>query len=327
MQDAFWVALIEPDHLHGQAIIDELERMRFITKVVVISRLNFHEHKFLFRGKVVGNANVDVLQDNNFKLLIYCGTESGYPFYRSKVMSDSQSIINVTGCANDIDNMYFDQMELIEQPEITLSHPIAYQATLILEQLNNLFDLNTVNLFVACSVSTAGTDGVKELIAQSKESMDQKDSMCVVFPKKMAFNCLSNVFNRSHFSQNQFKNSLLNQIQFYFSNLSIEVDLSLMQIPVIRGHMMQMQVTTKQEVCLKKLKDTFTNSGIIDIVSLPNSLQHGMQKNKMNVGDLNLHPDHHYGLSLTVVADELGFGIGGQLRSLLIRKFHDINIE
>ena len=324
MQEAFTVALIEPNECIGQAIISELERLQFVKKVLVYNRFDVSDNCFLFRGTPVSNAPLDTITDDQIKLLIYCADDNSYPFYRSRIDFDHQWLIDASGGSFDPQMLFFDQMDLESIKEVKLPHPIAYQYTLILDVFNVLYNLKSANLFTACAVSTGGQLAMNELIMQTKAILNHEEIEYDVFPKQIALNCLPQIYSSSHISNAKLKETILEQIKFYFSNINFKLDLTMVQVPVLRGHTMVSHIETEQPIVLKTVKEYFMDHASTEIVASPNPAQHCIFKNKIHIGEITHNLQDETSISMISMADEFGFGIGAPLRALLIRKYQKV---
>jgi len=324
MQEAFTVALLEPHESIGLAIISELERLSFVKRVLVYSRFDLTGNKFLFRGAPVSNAPLDTLKDPGNKLLIYCGDDNSYHYYRSNMNFEHQWMIDASGGAFEPQMLFFDQMDLDQVKEVKLPHPIAYQYTLLLDLLHAMSEIKKVNLFAACAVSTSGSEAISDLVQQTRAVLSDDQPHYRVFPKQMAFNCLPHVFSGSEISHAKLKQIILEQIRFYFSNVDFEIDLSMIQVPVFRGHTLISHVECHHAISINQLKKDLMSHSAFEIVASPNPVQYSIFKSHIHIGEIIHHPSNENAISVTTLADEFGFGVGAPLRALLVQKYCDI---
>ena len=186
-----------------------------------------------------------------------------------------------------------------------------------LKRLNDEYDITRIVVSTYQACSGAGVKGMQELFDQSKAIVNNQPVEAHTLPcasdKKhyqIAFNCIPQIdlFDLdTGYSKEELK--MVNETKKMYHK-HIDINVTCVRVPVLRGHSESIYIETKKEINLDKAKDLLAHStGVVLVDDLANQ-EYPMAINnigseKVYVGRVRKDLDKPNALSLWCVADQL----------------------
>lgn len=130
-------------------------------------------------------------------------------------------------------------------------------STLALQVLKPVYDevgLSAVGIVALEAVSSFGEEGIKELAGQTAKLLNAKPIESKVFAKQIAFNVvpMSGELMESGYTRNE--SGQIHAIQKVMSDHALEVDASILQVPVFFGHTLDLSFDSQQALGVEQLR-------------------------------------------------------------------------
>ena len=216
----------------------------------------------------------------------------------------------------DLDRL---QGRVVASPDSSVVH-----LAQIVSPLLNSFTFERINAVVLRAVSEIGRKGITELSEQSIALFNLKPIKHEHFAAQIAFNVLP---HRAHSNQRDTLIPLLSaELARVLDDEQIQLNVSLVQVPVFYGHSMMLQFEFGQQCDLEQVKALLARASDIHCVeqkaNRPDSVSDAVNQQGVFIGSVRPDPTWPDGINLWAVADNIhqGAAINGvQIAQILVK--------
>jgi len=160
------------------------------------------------------------------------------------------------------------------------------QLVMALKPLHDAFDLKNVTVATYQSVSGAGSEGIDELLQQTKEHLENTKLTQKVFPHPIAFNNIPqiDIFDESGFTFEEKKVILETQKILNLPNLDVSV--TAVRTPTIHSHSEAVWIELGKEVSRTEVVDCLKKVPGITIIDDPNRSAYPLNRDALGKDDV-----------------------------------------
>ncbi len=334
------VAVVGATGMVGREMALILEERKFPVKNI----------KFLASERSIGETihfrgidiSVEVLDKNSFKEIDIALFSAGGSISKKYVP------IAVESGAIAIDNTSYFRMDEdipLVVPEINPEDIILYknrgiisnpncstiQMVVALKPIYDNFGIKRIVVATYQATSGAGKKAVDELIYETKAFFEFKlsDYKPVVFPHKIAFNCLPHidVFLEDGYTKEEKK--MVNETRKIFHDKDINITATCVRVPVIRCHSEAINIETKKVFDLDEVRELISSQSGCKLVDETDNLLYPLAldasgKDEVFVGRIRRDESIKNGMNMWVVSDNLRKGAAlnaVQIAEKVIKRF------
>lgn len=298
------IALCAASQRVGFAICQSLERLPHIESIKVFLEPANDPVRVLFRGQNVLLEKLSDLEHYQPDMIIYAGKAFNFNAFHSKCKYLNAPLLNLSWGQGVEDLILKPNDENIHQ----MRHPITQQLCLPLAHIDALFELDTVNVCVACGADIEGEDGILELMNQTRAYMSYDEEYFNVFPKPIAFNSISDVSVDETTGYDACRRIMSKELKQALGS-DVSVDMTYMQLPVLQGHHAVVHLTTKKTLDVNEIARSFEADALLHHVNLVSNREYGQCFNRVAISQMKQHTDNNHSISFHVMADALAFGV------------------
>jgi aspartate-semialdehyde dehydrogenase len=204
---------------------------------------------------------------------------------------------------------------------ITIPDAATTQLTTLLKPIVDRLGVQRVSVFSFHATSDLGRSGVEELVRQTAQLLNGKPVQPLLFPAQIAFNLVPLVGTPDESRMTQAEQRILDQTKRILGLDDLELLVTCSWSPVFFGHSQAISLQTKQPITVAELHELLAGFSDIEVIqasdSSPTAVTHASGKDALTVGRVRLGQQNTTEFSLWTVADNLQFGIAGNLVRVL----------
>ncbi|GAW91776.1 aspartate-semialdehyde dehydrogenase [Calderihabitans maritimus] len=163
------------------------------------------------------------------------------------------------------------------------------------------------------AVSGAGQEAIDELLAQTKQILNNEPISPQVFPYQIAFNIIPHIdrFVEKDYTREEMK--MVNETRKMFHDETIAISATTVRIPVIRSHSEAITIETERKLTPEEARELLSQAPGVVVVDNPREQKYPMPidasgRDEVFVGRIREDISSDKGLCLWVVADQLRKG-------------------
>jgi aspartate-semialdehyde dehydrogenase len=321
MNTSYPVAVVGATGLVGSTLLSILEERHFpIKQLYLLASHHSAGKKIAYNGK---EHEVHDLADFDFK-------QANIAFFcvGNDLAAQYAPIAGAAGCIV-IDKSYFfrnnDDVPLIV-PEVNLDHLGEYKKlniiaspncttipiTVALKPIYDAVGITRINIATYQSVSGTGKEGIKELMDQTVQLLDQQHISPTVYPYQIAFNVLPHidVFLENGYTREEMK--MVWEIQKIFNDKTLAINPTAVRVPVICGHAAAVHIETKKKITATEAISLLSKTPGVQLMTgkhpYATPAHDAADKDLVYVGRVREDISCQNGLDLWIVADNLRKG-------------------
>ena len=197
--------------------------------------------------------------------------------------------------------------------------------------LKPLHDFGTIKRIVVSTyqaVSGTGTKAIDELRIQTGELLNGRPTKNVVYPHRIAFNCLPQIdsFLDNGYTKEEMK--MVNETR-KIMEAEIKTTATCVRVPVFYGHSESVNIETEKKISAAKARELLEDAPGVELVDDPKGGEYPMAINAAGddltlVGRIREDESVENGLNLWIVADNVRKGAATnavQVAEILIEKY------
>ncbi len=204
------------------------------------------------------------------------------------------------------------------------------QMLVALKPIHDAVGIERINVATYQAVSGTGKEAIEELAHQTTALFSQKEAICEVYPKRIAFNVLPHidVFLENGYTKEEMK--MVWETSKIMEDESIRVNPTAVRVPVFYGHSEAVHIETKKKITAVDATELLKNSPGIVVMDerkpggYPTPAIDAAGKDPVFVGRIREDISHPMGLDLWVVSDNVRKGAALnsiQIAEILIEKY------
>ncbi len=204
------------------------------------------------------------------------------------------------------------------------------QMLVALKPIHDAVGIERINVATYQAVSGTGKEAIEELAHQTTALFSQKEVVCEVYPKRIAFNVLPHidVFLENGYTKEEMK--MVWETRKIMEDESIRVNPTAVRVPVFYGHSEAVHIETKKKITAVDATELLKNSPGIVVMDerkpggYPTPAIDAAGKDPVFVGRIREDISHPMGLDLWVVSDNVRKGAALnsiQIAEILIEKY------
>lgn len=313
------IAIVGATGLVGQEFLKVLDEQHFpVDQLYLLASENSTGKVFNFRGKAITVKNVAGFDFSKVRLAFFsAGSE----------VSEKYAPIAVAAGAVVIDNTaYFRQDKHIPLviPEINahlvkglksgiISNPncSTIQLLLAVKPILDAAGLLRMDVSTYQSVSGAGQAGMDELLQQTRDVLANKSITPKEFSHPIAFNVIPRIDGllENGFTKEEMK--MVQESQKIFDLPDLEVGVTTVRVPVLRGHSMAAMIQTDRSVSVAEVMALMRSSPrlrVFEGYEVPTPVNDGIGTDLVSIGRVRKDLFNAKLLNLWIVSDNLRTG-------------------
>ncbi len=298
------IALCATSQRVGFAICQALERLPHIESIKVFLEPVNDPVRLLFRGQNVQTEKLSNIAHYEPDMIIYGGKAFNFNAFHNQCKHLNTPLFNLSWGQGVEDLILKPNDENIHQ----MKHPITQQLCQPLAHIHTLFELESVNICVACGADIQGEDGVLELMNQTRAYMSYDEEYFNIFPKPIAFNSISDISVDETTGYDACRRIMAQELKQALAS-DVSIDMSYMQLPVLQGHHAVVHLSTKRSLDINEVAKSFETDDLLYHVNLVSNREYGQCFNRVAISQIKQHPEKDNSVSFHVMADALAFGV------------------
>ncbi len=206
------------------------------------------------------------------------------------------------------------------------------QMLVALKPIHDAVGIERINVATYQAVSGTGKEAIEELANQTTALFSQKDVVCEVYPKRIAFNVLPHidVFLDNGYTKEEMK--MVWETRKIMEDDSIRVNPTAVRVPVFYGHSEAVHIETRKKISASEATELLKKSPGIVVMDerkpggYPTPAIDAAGRDPVFVGRIREDVSHPMGLDLWVVSDNVRKGAAlnsVQIAEILIEKYLD----
>jgi aspartate-semialdehyde dehydrogenase len=187
------------------------------------------------------------------------------------------------------------------------------QMVLVLKPLHDAARVKRVIVTTFQSVSGTGKKAMDELMHQTSDILNFKDTKTEVYPHQIAFNCIPHidVFMEDGYTKEEQK--MVNETKKILSDDSIKITATTVRVPVFRGHSESVNIETEKKLSANKVRALLSAFPGIIVFDAPEKNLYPLPlnaagKDEVYVGRVREDSTVENGINLWIVSDNLRKG-------------------
>jgi aspartate-semialdehyde dehydrogenase len=335
---AYNVAVVGATGVVGNEMVRILEEREFpVRNLTLLASERSVGKKLKFRGKFLP---VNVLNEKSFS-----GIDIGLFSAGGSISERFAPIAAASGCVV-IDNTSAFRMAPdipLVVPEVNPKAICMYknrgiianpncstiQMVLVMKPIHDAAGIKRVVVSTYQAVSGTGKEAIEELITQTKALLSGRKPAVMVYPHRIAFNCLPHidVFLANGYSKEEMK--MVNETKKILGDQKIAVTATTVRVPVLFGHSESVNIETKRKISAKEVRRILSHAPGVKVVDDPKRNRYPLPidaagKDDTFVGRIREDESIKNGINMWIVSDNLRKGAAlnaVQVAELLVKKY------
>lgn len=201
----------------------------------------------------------------------------------------------------------FKKMRIIASPNCS-TIPIA----VALKPLYEACGITRINVCTYQSVSGTGKDAVVELMAQTRQILNNEEIKPQIYSQQIAFNILPHIddFQDNGYTREEMK--MVSELQKIFNDQTLAINPTAVRVPVLVGHAAAVHVETKSKINARDAAQLLSQSSGIKIFNganpYPTPAKDAAGNDFVHIGRIREDISHEKGLNIWIVSDNLRKG-------------------
>jgi aspartate-semialdehyde dehydrogenase len=187
------------------------------------------------------------------------------------------------------------------------------QMVIVLKPIHDAARIRRVIVTTFQSVSGTGKKAMDELMNQTRDILQFKDTEAHVYPHQIAFNCLPHIdtFMESGYTKEELK--LVNETKKILRDSSIQITATTVRVPVFRGHSESLNIETEKKLSANEARALLSAFPGIVVYDAPGKNLYPLPidavgKDEVYVGRIREDNSYENGINMWVVSDNLRKG-------------------
>jgi len=270
MADSWNIAVVGADGVVGKAVLEVLEEQEFpVEELFCLSTAQQEDETVLFKSRNYPLLGCEGFDFSRVSIAIFtdvAGTEVELTVKAAKAgamvitnqpaFAYASDIPLVVAGVNDEALAEAHNHNIVAVPDAS--------ATIALKVLKPVYaeaGLAAVDVVALEAVSSAGQEGIGELANQTAMLLNARPIEPKLFGQQIAFNVLSVSGEVADNGYTRNESGLIHAIQKVLGNHAMEVDASVLQVPVFYGHTLDLVFSTQQPLSLADLRRLWKGTG------------------------------------------------------------------
>lgn len=341
MNKKYDVAVLGATGAVGETMLSILEERKFpVGEIYPLASSRSAGSKVRFNGRDVTVLDVADFDFSKAKIGLFSAGGSVSAEYASRAAAAGCVVID-----NTAHFRYEDDIPLVV-PEVN-PHAISQyknrgiianpncstiQMLVALKPIHDAVGIERINVATYQAVSGTGKEAIEELANQTTALFSQKDVVCEVYPKRIAFNVLPHidVFLDNGYTKEEMK--MVWETRKIMEDDSIRVNPTAVRVPVFYGHSEAVHIETRKKISASEATELLKKSPGIVVMDerkpggYPTPAIDAAGRDPVFVGRIREDVSHPMGLDLWVVSDNVRKGAAlnsVQIAEILIEKYLD----
>ena len=341
MNKKYDVAVLGATGAVGETMLSILEERKFpVGEIYPLASSRSAGSKVRFNGRDVTVLDVADFDFSKAKIGLFSAGGSVSAEYAPRAAAAGCVVID-----NTAHFRYEDDIPLVV-PEVN-SHAISryknrgiianpncstIQMLVALKPIHDAVGIERINVATYQAVSGTGKEAIEELASQTTALFSQKDVVCEVYPKRIAFNVLPHidVFLDNGYTKEEMK--MVWETSKIMEDDSIRVNPTAVRVPVFYGHSEAVHIETRKKISASEATELLKKSPGIVVMDerkpggYPTPAIDAAGRDPVFVGRIREDISHPMGLDLWVVSDNVRKGAAlnsVQIAEILIEKYLD----
>ncbi|HDH04142.1 MAG TPA: aspartate-semialdehyde dehydrogenase [Nitrospirae bacterium] len=187
------------------------------------------------------------------------------------------------------------------------------QMVVALKPIHDAAKIRRVVVTTFQSVSGTGKKAMDELLNQTSDILNFKEIKPVVYPHRIAFNCLPHIdkFMDDGYTKEEIK--MVNETKKILGDDSVKVTATTVRVPVFRGHAESINIETEKKLSANDARAVFSTAPGIIVLDAPEKNIYPLpadtaNKDEVYVGRVREDDTIENGLNIWIAADNLRKG-------------------
>ncbi len=204
------------------------------------------------------------------------------------------------------------------------------QMLVALKPIHDAVGIERINVATYQAVSGTGKEAIEELAQQTSSLFNQKEVVCEVYPKRIAFNVLPHidVFMENGYTKEEMK--MVWETRKIMEDESIRVNPTAVRVPVFYGHSEAVHIETRKKITAAEATEILKKAPGVVVMDerkaggYPTPAIDAAGRDPVFVGRIREDISHPMGLDLWVVSDNVRKGAAlnsVQIAEILIEKY------
>ncbi len=187
------------------------------------------------------------------------------------------------------------------------------QMVVVLKPIHDAARIKRVVVTTFQSVSGTGKKAMDELLKQTADLLNFRETQCNVYPHQIAFNCLPHIdrFLENGYTKEEMK--MVNETRKILGDNSIAVTATTVRVPVFRSHSESVNIETEKKLTANEARAVLSSAPGVIVYDAPEKNVYPLAiecagKDETYVGRIREDESIEKGLNLWIVSDNLRKG-------------------